>query len=132
MCVVWREGFVIIDVADCNSRQLSDSYQDFGLLCARRKVRLALLRTGCEDAYAHYALRDVLRTVVRIAGIRVRFRLAVVAGSDAIAQVCENMLEELRALGCEVRLFGSECQAEQWLLARKRPAQPVLGQVAAA
>jgi hypothetical protein len=132
MSISAQGGFVIIDVSGCDSHQLSATYQNFGLLCARRKVRLALLRTGREDAYAHYALRDVLRTVVRIAGIRVRFRLAVVASTDAIAQVCENMLEDLRALGCEARLFGSECQAEQWLLAGKRPAQPVLGQVAVA
>lgn len=132
MCISAQGDFVIIDVSGYSSHQLSDSYQDFGLLCARRKVRLALLRTGCEDAYAHYALRDVLRTVVRIAGIRLRFRLAVVASSDSSAQVCESMREDLRALGCEARLFGIECQAEQWLLAGKRPARPTFGQIAVA
>jgi hypothetical protein len=132
MSISAQGGLVIIDVSGCDSHQLSAAYQSFGLLCARKKVRLALLRTGREDAYAHYALRDVLRTVVRIAGIRVRFRLAVVASADAIAQVCENMLEDLRVLGCEARLFGSERLAEQWLLASERPARPTFGQIAVA
>ncbi len=132
MSISAQGGFVIIDVSGCDSHQLSATYQNFGLLCARRKVHLALLRTGREDAYAHYALRDVLRTVVRIAGIPLRFKLAVVASSDSIMQVCGNMQQELRALGCDARVFRAECQAEQWLLAGKRPARPVLGRVAVA
>lgn len=132
MGVSAQGGFVIIDVSGCDSHQLSASYQNFGLLCARRRVRLALLRTGREDAYADYALRDVLRTVVRIAGIPLRFRLAIVATTDSIAQVCESMSEDLRALGCESRVFRVEREAEQWLLHRKRPARPKFGQAAVA
>ncbi len=132
MSIRTQGGFVIIDVSGCNSHQLSDSYQDFGLLCARGKVRSALLRTGGEDPDAHYALCDVLRTVVRIAGIPLHFRLAVVASADSIAQVCGTMREELRSLGCDARVFRIERQAEQWLLANQRPAQPALGQVAVA
>jgi hypothetical protein len=132
MCISAQGGFVIIDVSGYGSHQLSESYQDFGLLCAQRKVRRALLRTGDEDAYAHYALRDVLRAVALIAGIPLRFRLGVVASSDSTAQVCANMHEELRALGCDARVFRVERQAEQWLLASERPARRALGQVAVA
>jgi hypothetical protein len=132
MCISAQGGFVIIDVSGYSSHQLSDSYQDFGLLCARRKVRRALLRTGDEDAYVHYALRDVLRTLVRIAGIPLRFKLAVVASSDSTAQVCANMQQDLRALGCDVRVFRVERQAEQWLGAAERPAPPVAAQAAVA
>lgn len=132
MSISAQGGFVIIDVSGCNSHQLSDTYQDFGLLCARRKVRWALLRTGDEDARVHYALRDVLRTVVLIAGVPLHIRLAVVASTDSIAQVCGAMREELRALGCDARVFRIERQAEHWLRAGKRPAQPMVGEVAVA
>ncbi len=131
MCISSQGGLVIIDVSGYSSHQLSESYQDFGLLCARRKVRRALLRTGDEDAYAHYALRDVLRTVVRIAGIPLRFKLAVVASSDSVMQVCGNMQQELRALGCDARVFRAEHQAEYWLGAAERP-RPVAARASVA
>lgn len=131
MCISAQGGFVIIDVSGYSSHQLSDSYQDFGLLCARRKVRRALLRTGDEDAYAHYALRDVLRTIALIVGIPLRFRLAVVASSDSIMQVYANMQQELRALGCDARVFRVERQAAHWIGAAKQPARPVAAEAAA-
>lgn len=132
MSISAQGGFVLVDVSGCSSHQLSDSYQDFGLLCARRKVRWALVRTGDEDADAHYALRDVLKTVARIAGISLRLRLAVVARTDSAAQVCEDMREELRALGCDARVFRVERQAQDWLGAGKAPTRAAFGQVAVA
>jgi len=110
----------VIDFRRCgSSRQLSEIYQDFGLRCARREVRYALLKTGDEEGDAHYALRDILRAVALVAGIPVHLRLALVASSDSVAQVCQTMQQDLRALGCDARLFRMERQADQWLRAGK-------------
>lgn len=118
-------GVVVIDFRRCGSRQLSEIYQDFGLRCARREVRCALLKTGDEEPDAHYALRDILRTVALVAEIPLQLRLALVTSSDSVAQVCRTMQQELRALGCDARPFRIERQADQWLRAgnglRSRP-----------
>ena len=114
-----QSGYVAIDFRGCSSQELSEVYQAFALLCAREKVRWALLKTGDEDADAHYALRDILMTVARIAGIPVRFRLALVAGSDAIVQVGQTMQKELGPLGCDARIFRAEGRASDWLRTRK-------------
>jgi hypothetical protein len=106
---------VVVDFRGCNSHEVSAVYQAFAVLCARQKVRDALLRTGDEDADGHYALRDTLVTVARVAGIPLRFRLALVAGSARIEKVYGIMQDELRALGCDVRVFRFAWQAQQWL-----------------
>jgi len=110
-----RDGWVVVDFRGCNSHGVSAVYQAFALLCARQKVRAALLKAGDEDADGHYALRDTLVTVARIAGIPLRFRLALVTGSGGIEKVYGIMRDELRALGCEVRVFRFAGQAEHWL-----------------
>ena len=113
-----------MDLRGCGSRELSEIYQAFALLCARQTVRGALLKAGDEDADAHYALRDTLVTVARIAGIPLRFRLALVASFGPTAQVYRSLQAELRALGCEAQVFGMEHQADHWLRGTaKRPAQ---------
>ena len=114
-----KGGYVAIDFRGCSSQELSEVYQAFALLCVREKVRWALLKTGDEDAEAHFALRDILVTVARIAGVPVRFRLALVAGSDAIVQVGQTMQKELSPLGCDARIFRAEGRANDWLRARK-------------
>ena len=70
---------VVIDFRRRDASRLFEIYQDFGLLCAREAVRCALLQTGDEDADAHYALRDTLRTLALIAEIPLDLRLAMVA-----------------------------------------------------
>lgn len=110
-----RNGFVVIDSRDCDARRLSYGYQAFGLLCAYGKVSAAVVRTGNEDAEGHYALRDILVTLARIAGIALRFRLAFVARSDAVAEVCRTMQNELTPLGCELEVFQAERQAHEWV-----------------
>jgi hypothetical protein len=90
-------------------------YQAFGLLCAEGKVRAALVRTGNEDAEGHYALRDIVMTLARVAGVAPRFRVAFVTRSDGIAEVCRSMQKQLTPLGCELAVFQVERQAQQWL-----------------
>ena len=119
-----KGGFVVIDCRDRGSRELSAMYQAFALLCAAEKVRCVLLKTGREEAEAHHALRDVLATLGRVVGTPLHFRLALVAGSDSIAQVYRAMLLELRSLGCDARLFRVELEADRWL--RQRRQQPSL------
>ncbi len=109
------DGLVVVDFRGCNSHEVSAVYQAFALLCARQKVRAALLKAGDEDADGHYALRDTLATLARIAGIALCFRLALVAGSGMVEKVYGSMQDELGALGCDVRLFRSAWQAQQWL-----------------
>ena len=123
-CVSDGRGFVVLLFATRGSRELSEMYQDFGLLCAQGKVRWALFRTGEEDGDAHYALRDVLRTVALIVGVPLQLKLALVATSQSVAQACRAMQEELRVLGCDARVFRIERQAEQWLRAAQQTALP--------
>jgi hypothetical protein len=93
------------------------------MLCAERRVRAALVRTGGEDADGHYALRDILVTLARVAGIPLGFPLAFIARSDEIAEVCRTMQNELTPLGCELGVFRAERQARQWLRDGKREAR---------
>jgi hypothetical protein len=109
------DGLVVVDFRGCNSHDVSAVYQAFALLCARQKVRAALLEAGDEDADGHYALRDTLVTLARIAGIPLGFRLALVASSGMIEKVYRIMQDELRALGCDVRIFRIAREAQQWL-----------------
>ena len=50
---------------------------------------------------------------------KVRWGLALVAGSDAIVQVGQTMQKELSPLGCDARIFRAEGRANDWLRARK-------------
>jgi hypothetical protein len=108
-------GLVVVDFRGCNSHEVSTVYQAFALLCARGKVRDALLKADNEDADAHYALRDTLVTVARIAGIPLRFRLALVASSAPVEGAYRAMQRELRVLGCDARVFRTASEAHQWL-----------------
>lgn len=117
-------GTVMIDFRGCDSRGVSDIYQAFALLCAREEVRRALLRAGNEDPDAHFALRDTLVTLARIAGIPLRFKLALVAGSTRVEGVYRNAQSELRTLGCEAQVFRTERNAGRWLFGdAEAPAQ---------
>jgi hypothetical protein len=108
-------GFVVVDFRCCKPSQWSEIYQDFGLLCARQGVHWALLRTGDEEPDVHYSLRDVLRTVVLVAEIRLQLRVGVISSSHLVARVCQGMAEELRVLGCIARVFPAELKAYEWL-----------------
>ena len=120
-------GFVVIDSRDCEPRRLCYGYQAFGLLCAEGKVRAALVRTGNEDADGHYTLRDILVTLAQVARVPLRFRLAFVARSAAVVEVCRTLQKELAPLGCELEVFQAECPALQWLRAGelRAPRRPV-------
>jgi hypothetical protein len=123
----------VIDFRGCSSRGVSEIYQAFALLCAREEVRRALLKAGSEDPDAHFALRDTLVTLARIAGIPLRFRLALVAGSSPIERVYRTVRSELGALGCEARVFRTERQAGRWLFGDgdgNKPAQAPLREAA--
>ena len=98
-----------------SSREVSEIYQAFALLCARGKVSGALLEAGEEEADAHHALRDTLVTLARIAGIPLRFRLALVARTGAIEAVYRKAQRELRMLDCDARVFRMEAEAARWL-----------------
>jgi hypothetical protein len=110
-----QTGVVVIDVRDRSGRILSDAYQDFAVRCANAPVQCALLKTGDEDATAHYALVDVLRMLVLVAEVPLRLRLAILASSEPVARVATAMGNELRVLGCEVRVFRDESEAGSWL-----------------
>ena len=114
-----QRGFVAVDFRGCGSRELSETYQAFALLCAREEVRWALVKTGDEDAESHYALRDVLVTLARIAGTPLRFRLALVADSDAMVRVGRTLQKNLAPLGCDARVFRDERSANDWLRSRE-------------
>jgi hypothetical protein len=105
----------VIDSRGCEPRRLCHGYQTFGLLCAERKVRAALVRTGNEDADGHYTLRDILVTLACVAGVPLRFRLAFVARSEAIVRVCRILRSELAPFGCELGVFPVERRAFDWL-----------------
>jgi hypothetical protein len=116
-----NNGVVVMDFRRCCVPELLEIYQDFGLLCARETVRWALLKTADEDAQAHYALLDILKTITLIAQVPLLLRLAMVATSGAIEQVGRDMREELRELGCEAQVFRTEREATSWLRASATP-----------
>ena len=119
-----QAGFVVVDFRGCNSRGVSEIYQAFALLCAREEVRRALFKADHEDPDAHFALRDTLVAVARIAGIPLRFRLALVASCEPMERVYRTVQGELCALGCEARVFRTEGQAGRWLFGdTEAPAQ---------
>lgn len=96
-------------------------------------MRWALFRTGDEDADAHYTLRDILATVARIAGVPLRFKLALVASPGPVEDVYAAMQGELRALGCDSRVFRVAPEAGRWLRGvSKRPARSLAGEAALA
>ena len=123
-------GVVVLDLRRCGVAELLELYQDFGLLCARETVRCALLKTADENAEAHYALLDILRTIALIAQIPLRLRLAIIASSGPIAEVGQAMRAELRVLGCEAQVFCTEGEAERWLRAARSATRPPPGEVA--
>lgn len=114
---------VVIDSRGCEPRRLCHGYQLFGLLCVEGKVRAALVRTANEDAEGHYALRDILVTLARVAEVPLRFRLAFVARSEAIVEVCRSLQRELAPLGCELGTFQIERRALEWLRSGRLPAR---------
>lgn len=124
---------IVLNSRGRSSQEVSELYLVFGLQCARNEVRRARLKTGDEDCDIHYTLRDILATL-RVAGLPLQLRLAVVAGSDAIARVYRETRVELASLGCDVRIFRIELRAEEWLRggrtlspARRRPKMDLLG-----
>jgi hypothetical protein len=125
-----HDGLAVLDFRCCRPGQRSEIYQDFGLLCARQGVHWVLLRAGDEEADFHYSVRDVLRTVVLVAEVRLQLRVGVISSSRAIALVWQDMAEELRVLGCIARVFPAEPKAYEWLgigdrcLPTSRPAGP--------
>ena len=106
---------VVIDFRCCESHRLSEVYQEFGVLCTRGDVRSVLLHTGDEPPDLHYALRDILRSVVLVVETPLRLKLALVTRSGTVAFVGRAMQNELRALGCDARLFRFQPEAEDWL-----------------
>ena len=111
-------GILAIDFDRCDTREILDAYQDLALLFYARPEDhgTVLLKTGNEDADIHYALHDIVRTMVRVVGNPRRLRVAVVGRSSQIGHVCATMRRVLRPLGCELRLFAREGEAVQWLL----------------
>ena len=124
MTRIHREGgLVVVDFRGCGAREPFDLYQAFGLMCAREGLHCALLTTGIEDADAHYTLRDVVATVARVAGVPLRFSLALVATDQPIVRVFSTVQRDLGLLGCDARVFSVEREAERWLRAGEQPAQ---------
>jgi hypothetical protein len=113
---------VAIDARGCSPRRLCAGYQVFGLLCTEGKVRAALVRTDNEDPEGHYALGDILVTLGRVAGVALQFRLAFVARSEAMVEVCRRLQKRLAPLGCELQVFPVPSQARQWLDGELAPA----------
>lgn len=118
-CVDEHDGVVVIDFRRCTPHDLSEIYQAFGLLCARKSVHCVLLKTGDEEADAHYSLRDILRTLALVVEVPLHLHLALVSSSSSIALVRDGMEEELRALGCNSRVFPIELEAYEWLAAAR-------------
>ena len=121
-----QNGFVAIDFRGCSSRAVSEIYQRFALYCACQQVRWAMLKAGSEDPDAHFALRDTLVTLARIAEVPLSFKLALVAAPGPMANAYVIVAAELALLGCDVQVFRAEPEARQWLLGFARePARRV-------
>ena len=115
---------LVIDFDGCDAGEILEAYRDLALLfCAPAGNDAVLLKTGREDAEVHFALHDVVHTLARVVGAKLQVRVALVGSSMSMAEVCSQMQAQLRALGCEVRLFDQQSGAERWLLVQP-PAAP--------
>jgi hypothetical protein len=118
-------GYVRVDFGGCNSAELSAVYRAFAAFCVDHTVSRALLKAGDDYPHGHYALRDALTIMARVAGIRPDFKLALIPSTRPIEMVYREAQRHLRAAGFNAWVFGTENEALDWLEDRSVGGQTV-------
>jgi hypothetical protein len=108
-------GYVRVDFGSCNAAELSAVYRAFTAFCLDNKVTRALLKAGDDHPNGHYALRDALATMARLARIPADFKLALIPSTRPIEAVYREAQRHLRAAGFNAWVFGTENEAVDWL-----------------
>lgn len=111
-------GYVRVDFGSCCSAELSDLYRAFAVLCVDTHASRALLKAGDDDPRGHHALRDALETMALRAPIPFDFKLALVPSTRPIEAIYREAQQQLRAVGLNAWVFGSEDEALEWLEGR--------------
>lgn len=118
-CIQERRGYIRVDGTGAAARELSQLYQDFAVACAERRLERAVV-LGNGDPEDQISLRDAFTALV-LAGIAPGFRIALVAGAAPILEAFLALQRDLRRLGVDAAVFGSEDDAHAWLLAYREP-----------
>jgi hypothetical protein len=109
---------VRVDFGSCNSAELAAVYRAFTAFCLDNQVTRALLKAGDDYPNGHYALRDALNAIARVARIPADFKLALIPSTRPIEMVYREAQCHLRAAGCNAWVFGTESEALDWLADR--------------
>jgi hypothetical protein len=110
--------YVRVDFQDCTAQELGEVYRTFSLLCVKKRVHRALLKSGDDSPEGHYALRDALMAIARAAAIPHDFKLALVPSTPPIEAVYREAQKALRSMGLNAWVFGAENEAVEWLEGR--------------
>ncbi len=95
--------------------EVQECYRTMAVECVRRGcTRLLIVGSESDDAYAHRALNDALRSL-SVAGLPGDFRLALVPASLVVAQVYDAAITEASKMGIAARRFRDERAAAAWL-----------------
>lgn len=110
------EELTIVDLEDCDGREVGQVYRTFAVRLIEAPMRRVLIQSGKRSPEGHLALRDVLRTLLRHVGIPADLRIALLPQTPRAQWVFEHVLLEFQRTGLEVRLFQNEDEAEAWLV----------------
>ena len=116
-------GYVRVDFGSCNDDELSEIYRAFAAVCVHKHANRALLKAGDDYAPGHYALRDAVQTMARLAPIPLDFKLALIPSTGPVEAVYREAQQRLRAAGLNAWVFGTESEAVEWLEGRAMSGQ---------
>lgn len=95
--------------------EVQECYRTMAVECVRRGcTRLLIVGSESDDAYAHRALNDALRSL-SVAGFPRDFRLALVPASLVVAAVYDAVITQAVNMGIAARRFRDERAATAWL-----------------
>lgn len=115
-CTIDHSGGVLrVQVGPGLSDEVQQCYRAAANECVTRGCKRVLIVGAARmDAFAHLALRDVLRSMA-LAGLSVEFRLAMVAETANLIAIYDAVVVEAGRLGIDARRFMTEEDAARWL-----------------
>jgi hypothetical protein len=114
-CIMECPDYVRVDFRGCTARELGEVYRSFAVLCVKKQVSRALLKSGDDDPDGHYNLHDALLAIARVAAIPYDFKVALVPSTPPIEAVYRDAQNVLRSFGLNACVFGAENEAVEWL-----------------
>jgi hypothetical protein len=102
------------EVGRGTASEVAQVYRAIAVRCLEQKLSRVLIVVGEDEPAGEHALR-VAATVMVLAGLPPRFRLALVATSPRVVHTYRNVKRDLTAVGVTTNVFESEEQAARWL-----------------